>query len=105
MRMPISAWCATDASALLVTATRVAPISPGRTMRRLFTEGVGVPAVFAVSQDVSGRADATALAYAAALGCTRAGVLRTSFKEETETDLFGEQAVLCGGLTELVKAG
>lgn len=83
----------------------VAPKSPGHMLRRLYTEGVGVPALFAIHQDASGQAEALTLAYARALGSTRAGVLRTTFKEETESDLFGEQAVLCGGLTSLVKAG
>jgi ketol-acid reductoisomerase len=74
-------------------------------MRRLYQDGSGVPALFAVEQDATGQAEAVTLAYARALGNTRAGVLRTTFKEETETDLFGEQAVLCGGLTSLVQAG
>lgn len=85
--------------------TMVAPKSPGHMLRRLYTEGVGVPALFAIHQDASGQGEALTLAYARALGSTRAGVLRTTFKEETESDLFGEQAVLCGGLTSLVKAG
>lgn len=88
-----------------VDVAMVAPKSPGHMLRRLYVEGVGVPALFAVHQDASGRAESLTLAYAAALGCTRAGVLRTSFKEETETDLFGEQAVLCGGLTSLITSG
>jgi len=88
-----------------VDVAMVAPKSPGHMMRRMYTEGVGVPALFAVHQDASGQAEMVALAYARALGSTKAGVLRTSFKEETETDLFGEQAVLCGGLTSLIKAG
>jgi ketol-acid reductoisomerase len=83
----------------------VAPKGPGHLVRRTYTEGAGVPALIAVYQDVTGEAKETALAYAKALGATRAGVLETTFKEETETDLFGEQAVLCGGLTSLVKAG
>ncbi|MFY4774686.1 ketol-acid reductoisomerase [Metabacillus sp. RGM 3146] len=83
----------------------VAPKGPGHLVRRTFTEGAGVPALIAVEQDVTGKAKETALAYAKAIGAARAGVLETSFKEETETDLFGEQAVLCGGLTSLVKAG
>jgi ketol-acid reductoisomerase len=74
-------------------------------VRRVYTEGAGVPALFAVYQDASGQAQDMALAYAKGIGSTRAGVLETSFKEETETDLFGEQAVLCGGASELVKAG
>ncbi|GAC1523607.1 MAG: ketol-acid reductoisomerase [Chloroflexota bacterium] len=88
-----------------VDIAMVAPKSPGHMMRRLFQEGVGVPALFAVAQDSSGQAEQIALGYARAVGSTRAGVLRTTFKEETETDLFGEQAVLCGGLTSLIKAG
>jgi len=83
----------------------VAPKGPGHLVRRTYTEGAGVPALIAVYQDVTGEAKQIALAYAKALGSTRAGVLETTFKEETETDLFGEQAVLCGGLTSLVKAG
>lgn len=88
-----------------VDVAMVAPKSPGHMMRRMYTEGVGVPALFAVEQDATGQAEQLALAYARGLGSTKAGVLRTSFKEETETDLFGEQAVLCGGLTSLIKAG
>ncbi|WP_404408930.1 ketol-acid reductoisomerase [Jeotgalibacillus malaysiensis] len=83
----------------------VAPKGPGHLVRRTFESGAGVPALFAVYQDQSGRASETALAYAKGIGSARAGVLETTFKEETETDLFGEQAVLCGGLTSLVKAG
>jgi ketol-acid reductoisomerase len=83
----------------------VAPKGPGHLVRRVFVEGGGVPALVAVHQDATGRARQTALAYAKGLGATRAGVLETTFKEETETDLFGEQAVLCGGLTELIRAG
>lgn len=83
----------------------VAPKAPGHRVRELYQEGAGVPALVAVHQDPSGHALADALAYAHALGCTRAGVLRTTFAEETETDLFGEQAVLCGGAAALVKAG
>jgi ketol-acid reductoisomerase len=83
----------------------VAPKAPGHRVRELFAEGAGVPALVAVHQDRSGRALDDALAYAKALGCTRAGVLETTFAEETETDLFGEQAVLCGGTAALVKAG
>ncbi|MBM7645120.1 ketol-acid reductoisomerase [Scopulibacillus daqui] len=83
----------------------VAPKGPGHLVRRTFTEGAGVPALIAVYQDASGEAKETALAYAKGIGATRAGVLETTFKEETETDLFGEQAVLCGGLTSLIKAG
>jgi ketol-acid reductoisomerase len=88
-----------------VDVAMVAPKSPGHMVRRLFVEGVGVPALWAVFQDASGNAQALALSYARAIGCTRAGVLRTTFAEETETDLFGEQVVLCGGLTSLIKAG
>ncbi|OAT74325.1 ketol-acid reductoisomerase [Parageobacillus thermoglucosidasius] len=83
----------------------VAPKGPGHLVRRTYMEGAGVPALIAVHQDVTGSAKETALAYAKAIGATRAGVLETTFKEETETDLFGEQAVLCGGLTSLIKAG
>jgi ketol-acid reductoisomerase len=81
----------------------VAPKAPGHMMRELFTQGLGVPALLAVHQDVSGRAKEVALAYAKGIGCTRAGVVETTFKEETETDLFGEQTVLCGGVSALVK--
>ena len=88
-----------------VDVAMVAPKSPGHMMRKLYTDGSGVPALFAVQQDASGQAEQLALAYARALGSTRAGVLRTTFKDETESDLFGEQAVLCGGLTSLMKAG
>ncbi|MED0649203.1 ketol-acid reductoisomerase [Aeribacillus pallidus] len=83
----------------------VAPKGPGHLVRRTYTEGAGVPALIAVEQNVTGQAKELALAYAKAIGSARAGVLETTFKEETETDLFGEQAVLCGGLTSLVKAG
>ncbi|MDF0726725.1 ketol-acid reductoisomerase [Cytobacillus sp. S13-E01] len=83
----------------------VAPKGPGHLVRRTYSEGAGVPALIAIHQDVSGDAKEVALAYAKAIGAARAGVLETTFKEETETDLFGEQAVLCGGLTSLVKAG
>jgi ketol-acid reductoisomerase len=83
----------------------IAPKGPGHLVRRTFTEGGGVPCLVAIHQDASGRALATALAYARGIGGTRAGVIATTFKEETETDLFGEQAVLCGGLSELIKAG
>ncbi|MBA3555245.1 MAG: ketol-acid reductoisomerase [Gemmatimonadales bacterium] len=88
-----------------VDVSLVAPKSPGHLVRSEFEAGRGVPALVAVHQDASGEALANALAYAAGLGCTRAGVIETSFREETETDLFGEQAVLCGGVTALVKAG
>lgn len=83
----------------------IAPKGPGHLVRRVFTEGQGVPALYAVHQDYTGKAKDLALAYAMGIGAARAGVLETSFKEETETDLFGEQAVLCGGVTELIKAG
>jgi len=86
-----------------VDVSMVAPKAPGHMMRRLYTEGSGVPALLAVHQDVSGQAQAQALAYARGIGATRAGVLLTTFAEETETDLFGEQTVLCGGVTSLVK--
>ena len=88
-----------------VDVTMVAPKSPGHRVREVFTQGGGVPALVAVHQDASGEALADALAYAKGIGCTRAGVLQTTFAEETETDLFGEQAVLCGGVSALVKAG
>lgn len=83
----------------------VAPKGPGHLVRRVFTQGGGVPDVFAVHQDASGNATEIALAYARGIGGTRAGVIKTTFREETETDLFGEQAVLCGGVTHLIKAG
>ena len=83
----------------------VAPKGPGHVVRRLFTEGLGTPAVVAVAQDASGQALELALAYGTALGAGRAGMIETTFKEETETDLFGEQAVLCGGTSELIRAG
>ena len=83
----------------------VAPKGPGHLVRRTYQEGAGVPALYGVYQDVTGNARALALAYSVGVGSARAGVLETTFKEETETDLFGEQAVLCGGLTSLVKAG
>jgi ketol-acid reductoisomerase len=83
----------------------VAPKGPGHIVRRLYEEGYGTPALIAIAQDASGRARDIALAYAAGIGATRAGVLETDFKEETETDLFGEQAVLCGGLTQLIQDG
>src|SRR2546430_9364056 len=82
----------------------IAPKAPGHRVREVFTEGGGTPALLAVEQDASGSAKALALAYAKGRGCTRAGVLETTFTEETETDLFGEQAVLCGGVSELIKA-
>ncbi|MEW6100693.1 MAG: ketol-acid reductoisomerase [Candidatus Omnitrophota bacterium] len=83
----------------------VAPKGPGALVRRMFEEGKGVPSLVAIFQDATGEALKIALAYAKALGATKAGVIETTFKEETETDLFGEQAVLCGGVTELIKAG
>ena len=82
-----------------------APKGPGHLVRRTYTEGAGTPGLVAVAQDATGNAMGTALAYAKGIGCTRAGVIETTFAEETETDLFGEQVVLCGGLTELVRAG
>jgi ketol-acid reductoisomerase len=82
----------------------VAPKCPGHMLRQLYTEGSGAPALIAVHQDASGKAKETALAYARGIGCTRAGVLETTFAEETETDLFGEQVVLCGGVSSLIKA-
>ena len=87
-----------------VDVSMVAPKAPGHRMREVFTRGSGVPGLLAIHQDVTGQAEAMGLAYARGVGCTRAGVLETTFKEETETDLFGEQAVLCGGVAELVKA-
>ena len=88
-----------------VDVSMIAPKAPGHVMRDLFTQGPGVPGLIAVHQDVSGKARDLALAYGKGVGCTRAGVIETTFKEETETDLFGEQTVLCGGCVELVKAG
>ena len=88
-----------------VDVSMIAPKSPGHRLRELYQEGVGVPALLAVHQDASGVATTTALAYARGLGSLRAGVLGTTFKEETETDLFGEQAVLCGGVSHLIEAG
>jgi ketol-acid reductoisomerase len=88
-----------------VDVSMVAPKAPGHRVRELFTEGVGVPALVAIHQNASGQALQSALAYALALGCLKAGVIETSFREETESDLFGEQAVLCGGTSELIKAG
>ena len=88
-----------------VDVTMVAPKAPGHRVREVFKEGAGTPGLLAVHQDVTGKGRATALAYARAIGCTRAGVIETTFAEETETDLFGEQAVLCGGTSALVKAG
>ena len=88
-----------------VDVVMVAPKGPGHLVRRIYTQGEGVPALVAVYQDYTGNAFQTGLAYAKGIGATRAGVLETSFKEETETDLFGEQAVLCGGTTALIKTG
>jgi ketol-acid reductoisomerase len=88
-----------------VDVTLVAPKGPGHLVRRQFTEGSGVPGLVAVHRDESGSALGLALAYAKGIGCTRGGVIETTFKDETETDLFGEQAVLCGGVSELVRAG
>ncbi len=83
----------------------IAPKAPGHRVREMFVDGMGVPALVAVHQDVSGNALKQALAYGLGLGCLKAGIIETSFKEEAETDLFGEQAVLCGGLCELIRAG
>jgi len=88
-----------------VDVSMIAPKGPGHRVRETYVEGGGVPALLAVHQDASGQAEAKALSYAWALGSARAGVIKTTFSEETETDLFGEQAVLCGGVSELVKAG
>jgi ketol-acid reductoisomerase len=88
-----------------VDVALVAPKGPGHLVRRQFTEGRGVPGLLAIHQDATGNAKGLALAYAKGIGCTRGGVIETSFREETETDLFGEQAVLCGGVSELVQAG
>jgi len=88
-----------------IDVTMIAPKCPGHMLRQLYTEGIGPPAVVAVHQDASGKAKDIALAYAKGIGCSRAGVIETTFAEETETDLFGEQAVLCGGVSSLVKAG
>ncbi len=87
-----------------VDVSMVAPKAPGHRMREVFTKGSGVPGLLAIHQDISGEAHNIGMAYARGVGCTRAGVLETTFKEETETDLFGEQAVLCGGVTALIKA-
>lgn len=89
----------------VVDVIMVAPKGPGHLVRSEYVRGAGVPSLYAVFQDASGQATQTALAYAKGIGATRAGVIPTTFKEETETDLFGEQAVLCGGVTELIKAG
>jgi ketol-acid reductoisomerase len=88
-----------------VDVTMIAPKSPGHLVRRNYERGQGTPGLLAVYQDATGRAKQKALAYGSAIGCARAGIVETSFREETETDLFGEQAVLCGGVTELMVAG
>jgi ketol-acid reductoisomerase len=88
-----------------VDVTMIAPKAPGHRVREVFTEGGGTPGLLAVHQDATGKAKALALSYGKGIGCTRAGVIETTFTEETETDLFGEQAVLCGGASALVKAG
>jgi len=88
-----------------IDVSMIAPKCPGHMLRRLYAEGSGAPALVAIHQDASGKAKDIALAYAKGIGCTRAGVLETTFAEETETDLFGEQTVLCGGVSSLVKAG
>ncbi len=88
-----------------VDVSMIAPKGPGHILRRLYIEGSGIPALVAIHQDASGKAKDVALAYAKGIGCARAGVLETTFAEETETDLFGEQTVLCGGVSSLVKAG
>ena len=88
-----------------IDVSMVAPKAPGHRVREVFTEGGGTPGLLAVEQNASGKAKELALSYARGIGCTRAGVLETTFTEETETDLFGEQAVLCGGVSELIKAG
>jgi ketol-acid reductoisomerase len=88
-----------------IDVSMIAPKAPGHRVRELFVEGVGVPALVAIAQDASGHALENALSYAFALGCLKAGVIETTFKEETESDLFGEQAVLCGGVSELIRAG
>lgn len=88
-----------------INVLMIAPKGPGRMVRQIYTEGRGVPALIAVHHDYSGNATQLGLAYAKGIGCSRAGVLETTFKEETETDLFGEQTVLCGGLSEMIKAG
>jgi ketol-acid reductoisomerase len=88
-----------------VDVSMIAPKAPGHRVREVFTEGAGVPGLLAVHQDATGNAKALALSYGRGIGCARAGIIETTFKEETETDLFGEQAVLCGGTSALVKAG
>jgi len=88
-----------------IDVSMIAPKAPGHRVRELFTEGVGVPGLVAIAQDPSGKAMENALSYAFGLGCLKAGVIETTFREETESDLFGEQAVLCGGVSELIRAG
>jgi len=88
-----------------IDVSMIAPKCPGHMLRQLYTEKKGPPAIVAVHQDVSGKAKSVALAYAKGIGCSRAGVIETTFAEETETDLFGEQTVLCGGISALIKAG
>src|SRR6202158_5095240 len=88
-----------------IDVSMIAPKAPGHRVREVFTEGQGVPGLVAIHQDASGNALKNALAYGGGIGCLRAGILETSFKEETETDLFGEQSVLCGGVSELIRAG
>ena len=88
-----------------VDVIMIAPKCPGHRLRELFTEGIGVPSLLAVEQDATGQAEQKALAYAKGLGSLKAGVIRTTFKEETETDLFGEQTVLCGGVSALINSG
>ena len=88
-----------------IDVSMIAPKAPGHRVRELFTEGVGVPGLVAIAQDASGKALENALAYAFGIGCLKAGVIETTFREETESDLFGEQAVLCGGVSELIRAG
>jgi ketol-acid reductoisomerase len=88
-----------------VDVIMIAPKCPGHRMRELFTEGVGVPGLLAIEQDPSGQAEKIGLAYGKGVGCLKAGIIRTTFKEETETDLFGEQVVLCGGVSALIKGG
>jgi ketol-acid reductoisomerase len=88
-----------------IDVAMIAPKCPGHMLRQVYTEGAGAPAIVAVHQDATGKALAIALAYAEGIGCGRAGVIETTFAEETETDLFGEQTVLCGGISSLIKAG
>ena len=88
-----------------IDVTMIAPKSPGHRLRELYTEGTGVPGLLAIHRDATGHATELALAYAQGIGCTRAGVIETTFAEETETDLFGEQAVICGGVAALIQAG